>query len=231
MVDFDGPWEPGDELSWPHLDNAYIAGILGSSVDAPNRVLTLQRIGYEWASDMAMMTHPFSDRENAMMSFIANTLIEGLPTRRIESMSCTIGDVQTAVASYIYGSMEYDLGNDRTSAAAETLYRSVAEQFVMDPRQPGLPLKQRIPAAVHVYEQLQNVEFEVSDTSHGDNVMMGRKPALPITVLDPKGDSDDRATWFLGIFIYHTLLEKSVMDSFLDLGSLPTWNVINRRIK
>jgi len=229
----DEPWKPGDALLWPQADNRYIHGLVRSEVDASNRVLALSRIGQEWESEMAMMTMPFSERERTMMSFIANTLIEGVPEQYINSMSCTVGDIQTAIASHLYGSMEYDLSNDRTSADADALYDSIADQFFVDPRQPGLPLKQRIPSAVHVYEQLENVEFELANTSHGENVMMGRTPALPITNLnfrDSQTPSKDRHTWFLGIFLGCTLREREVRDSFLDTGMLRKRTLINRHL-
>ena len=226
-----GPWQPGDDLEWPHLGNLYIKRLVDSSVDEYNRSLALSRISQEWLDEMSMMTHPFSDKEKAMMSFIVNMLVEEGPDERIQSMSSTVGDVQAAVASYIYGSMEYDLGNDRTSATADDLYDSVADHFFMDPRQPShLPLNQRIPSAVHVYEQLGNVEFELSNTSHGENVMMGRKPELPITDID-LDDSSDRSVWFLGIFIHYTLKEREVRDHFLDTGILRMRTVINRSVK
>jgi len=224
-----GPWQPGDDLEWPYYGNRYILGLLERSVTIRDKQLF--DIGQEWVHDMSHMTHPFSEREREMMGFIVNVLIEGDPEKRIKSMSCTVGDVQAAVASYIYGSMEYDLANDRTSAAAQELYRSIADQFVEDPRQPSrLPLKQRIPSAVHVYEQLRNVEFELSNTSHGENVMMGRKPELPITDID-LDDSSDRSTWFLGTFIHYTLRNSMVEDSLLDTGILRMRTVINRSVK
>ena len=228
----DGPWEPGDEIDWPYKNNGYIHRLI-DNVDAHNRVLALSRISQEWVSEMANMTAPFSERERAMMSFIANTLIEGDPDQRMKSMSCTLGQIQTVAASYLYGSMEYDLSNDRTSADADALYDSVADQFKVDPRQPGLPLKQRIPSAVHVYERLEDLEFEVANTSHSENVQNGGIPALPITNLNVRGNqtpSLDRHTWFLGFFLYYTLKERLVRDSFLDTGILRKRTLINRRL-
>ncbi len=234
----DGPWETGDELDRPYMNNRYINYLTWDrtpnlSQSTQDRSNALSRIGQEWLDEMAMMTMPFSDTEIAMMAFIVNTLVEGDPNQRIESMSCTIGDIQAAVASYLYGSMEYDLSNDRTSADANALYNSTAKQFFIDPRQPGLPLKQSIPSAVHVYEQLENVEFELANTSHGENVMMGRTPALPITRLnfrDNQTPSNDRSTWFLGIFLGYTLQEREVKESFLDTGILRKRTLINRHL-
>jgi hypothetical protein len=234
MVKEDGPWEPGDEIDWPHQSNRYIESMVKGTVDAPNRVLALSRISQEWLSEMADMTMPFSDSERAMMSFIANTLVEGDPDQRIESMSCTLGDVQAAVGDIIRSDIQYDLDHMQfppTDADPETFYRSIADQFVLDPRQPGLPLKQRIPTAAMIYERLEDVEFVVSNTSHGENVMMGKTPALPITRLnfrDNQTPSNSRATWFLGIFIHYTLLEKTVMDSFIG-NIYGKMTVINRR--
>ena len=230
MVKEDDPWELGDEIDVPYPDNRYIE----SMVDVPDKVDVLDSISQEWVSEIADMTSPFSDSERTMLSFIVNTLIEGNPDQRIESMSCTIGDVQAAVGDTIRGNIRYDLDRMPSNTNPEAFYRSIADEFAIDPRQPGVPLRQRIPAAAWVYEQLQDVEFEVSNTSHGENVMMGKTPALPITrlnFLDHHTISNDRATWFLGLFLHYTLLEKEVMDSFLSLGSLPMWNVINRRIK
>jgi hypothetical protein len=226
-----GPWQPGDDLEWPHAGNLYIKNLVNRDVGDYERSLALSRISQEWLDEMSMMTHPFSDKEKAMMSFIVNMLVEEGPDEKIQSMSSTVGDVQAAVASYIYGSMEYDLGNDRTTTSSEELYASVADQFVLDPRQPSRPpLRQRLPSAVHVYEQLRNVEFELSNTSHGENVMMGRKPELPITDID-LDDSSDRSVWFLGIFIHYTLQEREVRNHFLDTGTLRMRTVINRTVK
>lgn len=231
MVKRDGPWEPGDEIDWPHQSNRYIESMVKGTVDAPNRVLALSRISREWVSEMSQMTMPFSDSERAMMSFIANTLIEGETDQRIESMSCTLGDVQAAVGDIIRSDIRYDLDRMPPSSNPEAFYRSLADQFVLDPRQPGLPLKQRIPAAAMIYERLEDVEFVVSNTSHGENVMMGKTPSLPITRLnfrDNQTPSSDRATWFLGIFIHYTLLENQVMDSFIG-NIYDRMTVINRR--
>lgn len=231
MVKEDGPWESGDEIDWPYQSNRYIEAMVKGTVDAPNRVLALSRISQEWVSEMAMMTMPFSDSERAMMSFIANTLIEGDPDQRIESMSCTLGGIQATMGDIIRSYIQYDLERMPRNTNPEAFYRSLADQFVLDPRQPGLPLKQRIPAAAMIYERLEDVEFVVSNTSHGENVMMGKTPALPITRLnfrDNQTPSNSRATWFMGIFIHYTLLEREVMDSFLGrhFGKM---SVINRR--
>ena len=226
-----GPWEPGDEISWPYQDNRYLTEIVSETVDANNRVLAGSRFNQDWVDEMSMMTMPFSDSESAMMSFIANTLIEGKPDQRIESMSCTLGDVQAAVGAIIRSDIQYDLDRMPSDVNPETFYRSIADQFVLDPRQPGLPLKQRIPTAAMIYERLEDVEFVVSNTSHGENVMMGKTPALPITRLnfrDNQTPSNSRATWFLGIFIHYTLLEKTVMDSFIG-NIYGKMTVINRR--
>jgi len=201
------------------------------TVDAPNRVLALSRISQEWVSEMSQMTMPFSDSERAMISFIANTLVEGDPDQRIESMSCTKGDIQAAVGDIIRRNIRYDLDRMLPNTNPEAFYRSIANGFAIDPRQPGVPLKQRAPAAVMIYKELEDVEFVVSNTSHGENVMMGKTPALPITRLnfrDNQTPSNDRATWFMGQFIHYTLLEKEVMDSFLG-GHFGKMSVINRR--
>ena len=230
MVKEDGPWEPGDEIDWPYRANRYIKAL--SDTDANNRVLALSRISQEWLDEMIMMTMPFSNSEKAMMSFIANTLIEGDPKQSIKSMSCTIGDVQSAVASLIRSGVEYDLSSFiGTNSPAATLYVSFANQFNLDPRQPGLPLNQRTPVAAHVYKRLTDVEFEIANTSHSENVLNGGKPALPITNLDYKGASTDRATWFLGIFIHYTLLEREVMDSFLNTNMVQKRTLINRHFR
>ena len=231
MVKEDGPWELGDEIDWPHQSNRYIESMVKGTVDAPNRVLALSRISQEWVSEMSQMTMPFSDSERAMISFIANTLVEGDPDQRIESMSCTKGDIQAAVGDIIRRNIRYDLDRMLPNTNPEAFYRSIANGFAIDPRQPGVPLKQRAPAAVMIYKELEDVEFVVSNTSHGENVMMGKTPALPITRLnfrDNQTPSNDRATWFMGQFIHYTLLEKEVMDSFLGrhFGKM---SVINRR--
>lgn len=228
MVKEDGPWEPGDEIDWPHQSNCYIESMVKGTVDPPNRALALSRISQEWVSEMAMMTADFSDREKAMMSFIANTLVEDDPDQRIESMSCTKGNIQAVVGEIIRRDIQYDLDRMPPSANPEAFYRSIADQFAVDPRQPGLPLKQRMPTAAMVYERLEDVEFLVSNTSHGEKVLDSGKFALPITDLDFKGESADRATWFLGIFIRYTLLEKVVMDSFIG-NTYGKMTVINRR--
>ncbi len=230
MVKEDGPWELGDEIDEPYPGNRYIE----SMVDVPNKVDVLNSISQEWISEIADMTSPFSDSERAMLSFIVNTLIEGNPDQRIESMSCTIGDVQAAVASEIHNSMVYDLNSWWPGNPGNTgeKYDRSALQFISDPRQPGLQLIQRIPCAIHVYKQLGSVEFEVSNTSHGENVMMGKTPALPITVLDPLAESNDRATWWLGMFIHYTLKQRDVKVHFLgETGGLRLGAVINRTIK
>ena len=228
MVKEDGPWGPGEGIDEPYPDNRYIE----SMVDVPNKVDVLDSIGQEWISEIADMTSPFSDSENAMLSFIVNTLIEGNPDQRIESMSCTIGDVQAAVASAIHDSMAYDLNNYRTPGTTEETYDRIALQFVSDPRQPGLQLIQRIPSAIHVYKRLTEVEFVVANTSHSENVLAGRKPALPITDLDPLAESNDRATWWLGLFIHYTLKQRDVEGHFLgETGGLRLGTVINRTIK
>ena len=178
-----------------------------------------------------MMTNPFSESEDRMITFIVETLIEGSATDGRPVMSCSVGDIQSAVGRIIRSNIQYDLDRMPANANPEAFYRSIADQFVLDPRQPGLPLKQRIPTAAMVYERLEDVEFVVSNTSHGENVMMGKTPALPLTRLNFRDDqtpNSSRATWFLGIFIHYTLLEKEVMDSFLGrhFGKM---SVINRR--
>ena len=227
----DGPWEPGDELDWPHKDNQYISRLLEPwSYTEQERSDCLSRIGQEWLDEISQTTSPFSDAERAMMAFIANTLVEGNPTERIKSMSCTLGDVQGAVASMIYGSVEFDLNNDRSSDAANALYDTLENQFLIDPGQPGIPYRQRAPGAWFVYKDLTNVEFELANTSHSENVLGGRKLAsLPITDLDYDGDNPiyDRATRFLGIFINATLRDRLVRESFLDTRLLRKRIVIN----
>lgn len=226
----DGPWEPGEDLDWPYMDNRYISRLLEPwGYTEPERSHCLSRIGQEWADEISMMTSPFSDAERAMMDFIANTLIEGNPTERIESMSCTLGDVQGAVASMIYGSVDFDLNNDRSSDAANALYDTLENQFLLDPGQPGIPYRQRAPGAWFVYKDLTNLEFELANTSHGENVLAGGKPALPTTDLDYDGDNPiyDRATRFLGIFINATLRDRLVRESFLDTRLLRKKIVIN----
>ena len=225
----DGPWEPGDEIDWPHKGNQYIKAL--SDTDAANRVLALSHISHEWVSEMADMTMLFSNSEKAMMSFIANTLIEGDPKQSIKSMSCTIGDVQFAVADVIRKSMQYDLDRMPSDADPEAFYRSIAAQFMLDPRKPGLPLNQRIPVAAHVYKRLTDVEFEIANTSHSENVFNDRNPPLPTTNLDYKGASNDRATWFLGIFIHYTLRESEVMDSFINTSMVQKRTLINRHFR
>ena len=217
-----------DDIDWPDPSNRYIESMVNETLDAPNRVLAMSRISKEWASEMAMMTNPFSESENRMITFIVENLIEGGADDRWVSMSCTRGDIQAAVGDIIRSDIQYDLDRMPPNTNPEAFYRSLADQFILDPRQPGLPLKQRTPAAAMVYERLTDVEFMVSNTSHGENVIASGKAALPITDLDFTGDSDDRATWFLGIFIHYTLLEKEVMDSFLGrhFGKM---SVINRR--
>ena len=229
----DGPWEPGDELDWPYKNNRYISRLtVDSSHSEQDRSYCLSRIGQEWLDEMAMVTIPFSDAENAMMEFIANTLIEGNPNQRIKSMSCTIGDVQAAVASMIYGSVEFDLNNDRSSGAANDLYDTLENQFLIDPGQPGTPYRQRAPGAWFVYKDLTNVEFELANTSHSENVLnedTDAKSVLPITDLDYDGNNAvyDRATRFLGIFINATLRDRLVRESFLDTGRLRKRTIIN----
>ena len=220
--------ELSDGIEWPNKNNRYIESMVKGTLDAPNRVLALSRISKEWGSEMAMMTMPFSESEDRMITFIVETLIEGSATDRRSIMSCSFGDIQAAVGDIIRRDIQYDLDRMSPNVNPEAFYRHIADQFASDPRQPGSPPMQRIPAAAMVYKRLTDVEFVVSNTSHGENVMMGRKPALPTTDLDYKGESADRATWFLGIFIHYTLLEKQVMDSFLG-NYFGKMTVINRR--
>ena len=224
----DGPWEPGDELDWPYKNNRYISRLTVDSSEQ-DRSYSLSRIGQEWLDEMAMMTMPFSATERAMMAFIANTLIEGNPDQRIESMGCTIGDVQDAVASIIHQSVEFDLNKDRSSGAAKDLYDTMENQFLIDPGQPGIPYRQRAPGAWFVYQDLTNIEFQIANTSHSENVLADQKPALPITDLDYDGNRRryDRATRFLGIFINATLRDRLVRESFLDTGRLRKRTIIN----
>jgi len=220
-----------DSIEWPDPSNRYIELMVNQTLNAPNRVLAMSRISKEWASEMAMMTNPFSESEDRMITFIVETLIEGSATDGRPVMSCSVGDIQSAVGRIIRSNIQYDLDRMPANANPEAFYRSIANEFAVDPRQPGLPLKQRIPTAAMVYERLEDVEFVVSNTSHGENVMMGKTPALPLTRLNFRDDqtpSKSRATWFMGLFIHFTLLEKEVMDSFLGrhFGKM---SVINRR--
>ena len=54
-----------DSIEWPDPSNRYIELMVNQTLNAPNRVLAMSRISKEWASEMAMMTNPFSESEIA----------------------------------------------------------------------------------------------------------------------------------------------------------------------